>query len=69
MRRKRIHGHRRVTRSPLKHSEEEAGYKHPESMHKDYPPKMMDAIKKENPNATFSPKKEYDPKANIDRPV
>ena len=66
MRRKRIHGHRRVTRSPIKHK---ADYKHPESMHKDYPPKEMDRIKKENPNATFSPKKEYDPKANIDRPV
>ena len=40
-------------KSPLKHSEEEAGYKHPESMHKDYPPKEMDRIKKEDPKATF----------------
>ena len=54
-----MHGKRR-RRSPIQHK---ARYEHPESMHKDYPPKVMDKIKKENPNAIFE-----DP-ANRDRLV
>ncbi len=63
-----MHGKRR-RRCPIKHK---ANYKHPESMHKDYPPEEMDRIKKEDPNALFSPtikEKEYSPDANIDRSV
>ena len=41
--------------SAFKHK---ANYPHPESMHKKgYSPKMMDEIKKNDPNATFEDKK------------
>ena len=74
MRRKRIHGHKRVTRSPIKHK---ADYQHDESMHSSYPKNVMDRIvkdeMKENPkrdkNTIFETEKQRKKRKSEEREI